>query len=108
MCVSGVTFEVPLRRMHCDGLHVSSQLIIIKLQVSRENDYGENQYRLGRTNTGTVVHKQPEKNIIMHVPQSAASDNVQQNETCIVTSLNTDNTDQFIKKKKMFWREKLI
>jgi len=42
----------------------------------------------------------------MHVPQSAASDNVQQNETCIVTSLNTDNTDQFIQ-KKMFWREKL-
>jgi len=35
----------------------------------------------------------------MHVPQSAASDNVQQNETCIVTSLNTDNTDQFIQKK---------
>lgn len=43
----------------------------------------------------------------MHVPQSAASDNVQQNETCIVTSLNTDNTDQFIQ-KKMFWRKELI
>ena len=37
----------------------------------------------------------------MHVPQSAASDNVQQNETCIVTSLNNDNTDQFIKKKNV-------
>jgi len=37
----------------------------------------------------------------MHVPQSAASDNVQQNETCIVTSLNTDNTDQFIQKKNV-------
>lgn len=44
----------------------------------------------------------------MHVPQSAASDNVQQNETCIVTSLNTDKTDQFIQKKKKFWRGKLI
>jgi hypothetical protein len=34
----------------------------------------------------------------MHVPQSAASDIVQQNETCIVTSLNTDYTNGFIKK----------
>jgi len=61
MWVSGVTFEVPLRRMHCDGLRVSSQLIRITLQASRERDYGEKRYRLGRTNTGTVVHKQPEK-----------------------------------------------
>ena len=42
MWVSSVTFEVPLRPMHCDGLGVSSQLIRNKLQVSREKkDYGE-------------------------------------------------------------------
>jgi len=38
MWVNGVTFEVPLRQMHCDGLGVSSQLIRNKLQVSRQKE----------------------------------------------------------------------
>jgi len=44
----------------------------------------------------------------MHVPQSAASDNVQQNETCIVTSLNTDNTDQFIQRNVLEGKANLM
>jgi hypothetical protein len=47
-------------------------------------------------NTGTVVYKQPDQNITMHMPQSAASNIAQQNETRSVIPLNINHTKGFI------------
>lgn len=59
-------------------------------------------------NTGTVVYKQPDLNITKHVPQSAASNIIQQNETCTAISLKSDYIEGVSYNKKFRGKPKWI